>query len=199
VGLRIKVTRAAQVTATLLGANGTRVYRWRFRVKAGVEVVRLTMPPQVRRTGRYRLVFTVASGRDVVKRTLAIQIVGPKDRELSGRPVDVVLAGASNMRREIELDLDKRLRVTAASGDDDAFGLAGSSRRNVRVMVVDADRYGIGLVRDLAAVFPRIRIIALTNDPRRLAQAIRGGATIAVPRSTPPKELAKLISRLARR
>ena len=54
-------------------------------------------------------------------------------------------------------------------------------------MVVDADRYGVGLVRDLATVFPGVRIIALTNDPRRLAQAIRAGAAIAVPRSTPPR------------
>jgi hypothetical protein len=66
-------------------------------------------------------------------------------------------------------------------------------------MVVDADRYGVGLVRDLAIVFPGLRIIALTNDPRRLAQSVRAGATIAVPRSTPPKELARLIARLARR
>ena len=45
--------------------------------------------------------------------------------------------------------------------------LAGSRQRNVRVMVVDLDRYGVGLVRDLATVFPGVRIIALTNDPRR--------------------------------
>jgi Bacterial Ig domain/Bacterial Ig-like domain len=202
VALRIKVTRAAQVTATLLSPGGARVYRWRFSAKAGAGIVRLTMPPQVRKAGRYRLVFTVQSGRDVVKRTIALRIMGPQDRDITPAraPVDVVLAGNAGIRKELALGLqDQGVRVTAASGDDDAFGLAGSSQRNVRVMVVDADRYGVGLVRDLATVFPGMRIIALTNDPRRLAQAIRAGATIAVPRSTPSKELAKLIARLARR
>jgi DNA-binding NarL/FixJ family response regulator len=44
-----------------------------------------------------------------------------------------------------------------------------------------------------------VRILGLTNEPRRLAQAVRAGATIAVPRSTPPRDLAKLIQRLASR
>ena len=67
------------------------------------------------------------------------------------------------------------------------------------MVVVDVDRYGLELVRDLRTVFPTLRIIALTNDPRRLAQSVRAGAAVAVPRSTPPKDLAKLINRLARR
>jgi DNA-binding NarL/FixJ family response regulator len=48
-------------------------------------------------------------------------------------------------------------------------------------------------------VFPSVAIIALTNDPRRLAQSVRAGATVAVPSTTPPKDLAKLIRRLAAR
>jgi DNA-binding NarL/FixJ family response regulator len=69
----------------------------------------------------------------------------------------------------------------------------------VEVIVVDVDRYGLQLIRDLRLVFPTVRILGLTNDPRRLVQAVRAGATIAVPRSTPPKDLAKLIKRLASR
>jgi DNA-binding NarL/FixJ family response regulator len=67
------------------------------------------------------------------------------------------------------------------------------------VIVVDVDRYGLQLVRDLHTVFPSLKIVALTNDPRRLAQAVRAGAAVAVPRSTPPSDVATLIRRLTRR
>ena len=53
--------------------------------------------------------------------------------------------------------------------------------------------------RFVAIATPTVRILALTNEPRRLVQAVRAGATIAVPRTTPPRDLAKLIQRLASR
>jgi hypothetical protein len=203
IALRTKATRSSQATATLVSPKGVRVYRWRFGIKAGTSIIRLTMPPQVRRPGEYRLVFTITSGRDTVKRTIVVELVGKargKARNPTKRPVEIVLAGSSNIRKDIALGLEEQgMRVFAAAGTDATFGLTGSATRNVEVVVVDVDRYGVTLVRDLRIVFPSVKLIALSNDPRRLAQAMRAGATVAVPRTTPPKDLAKLIAQLARR
>ena len=79
--LRIKLSRPAQVNTTLIGADGGRVHSWRFRAPAGAEIVRLTMPARARKAGRYRLAFTVTSGRDVVRRTIALQVLGRRDRD----------------------------------------------------------------------------------------------------------------------
>ncbi|HZB22679.1 MAG TPA: Ig-like domain-containing protein, partial [Gaiellaceae bacterium] len=200
IGIRAKATRAAQVTTTLLSPKGQRVYRWRFGLKAGTSVVRLTMPPALRRAGVYSLVFTVASGRDTVKRTITLEVVGKGGPRTRKKPVEVVLAGSSGAKDDIAVDLaDDGLRLLSAAGSDETFGITASSARNVEVVVVDVDRFGVGLVRDLRIVFPMVKIIALSNDPRRIAQAMRAGATIAVARSTPPKELARLITQVAKR
>ena len=55
--------------------RGKRAYRWRFPAKAGVTIKRLTMPPTVKKVGRYRLVFSVESGRETAKKSLVVQIV----------------------------------------------------------------------------------------------------------------------------
>jgi hypothetical protein len=200
--LHVQTTRPSQVTATLLSPSGQRVYRWRFSVKAGTQVIKLRMPPQVRRPGKYRLVLTVQSGSEVVKRTIAVEIVGKnpgKSTSPDKRPVEIVLAGNSHIRTDIALGLeDDGMKVISAVGDE-TWGVTGDASRNVRVLVIDVDRYGVALVRDLRTVFPSVAIIALTNDPRRLAQSVRAGATVAVPSTTPPKDLAKLIRRLASR
>ena len=116
----------------------------------------------------------------------------------SKRPVEVVLAGGSNIRRDIALGLGKSTRVTSTIGEE-TWTITGAQTRNVQVIVVNVDRYGLQLVRDLRVVFPTVRLLAMTNDPRLLKQSVRAGAAIAVPNSTPPKSLVKLISQLAKR
>ena len=115
------------------------------------------------------------------------------------RPLQIVLASGSNNGKEIERGLSKGMQVLPAAVGEEAWTLTGASDKNVEVIVVDVDRYGLQLIRDFRLVFPTVRIIGLTNDPRRLVQAVRAGATIAVPSATPPKDLAKLIQRLASR
>jgi hypothetical protein len=200
IALRLKTTRAATVTATLIDPHGKRAYRWRFLAKAGITIKRLTMPPSVKKTGRYRLVFSVESGRESAKKSIVVQIVKKTAKPVQAkRPLQIVLATTGNNGKEIERDLSKGMEVLPAAVGEDAWTLTGASSKNVEVIVVDVDRYGLQLIRDLRLVFPTVRILALTNDPRRLGQAVRAGATIAVPRSTPPKDLAKLIQRLANR
>ena len=123
-----------------------------------------------------------------------MQVLGKRPL-VETRPVEVVLTGAST---EIARSIGNGARVVPAVGED-TWAIAGSQERNVQVIVVDVDRYGLQLVRDLHTVFPSLRIVALTNDPRRLAQAVHAGAAVAVPRSTPPADVAKLIRRLTRR
>jgi hypothetical protein len=198
--LRLKTTRAATVTATLLDPKGDRAYRWRFLTKAGVTIKRLIMPPSVRTPGRYRLVFSVQSGNETVKKSIVLQVVSKPAKPVQSKPpVQVVLATTGNNSKEIERGLSRGIEVVPAAVGEDTWSLAGAPGGHVEVIVVDVDRYGLPLVRDLRLVLPTVRILALANDPRRLTQAVRAGATIAVPRSTPPKDLAKLIQRLASR
>ena len=198
IALRLKTTRAATVTTTLISPKGKRAYRWRFLAKAGISIKRLTMPPSVKKTGRYRLAFAVESGREKAKKSIVLQIVKKTAKPVQPKkPLQIVLASTGNNGKEIERGLDKGMEVLPAAVGEDAWTLTGASNRNVEVIVVDVDRFGLQLIRDLRLVFPTVRILGLTNDPRRLVQAVRAGATIAVPRSTPPKDLAKLIKRLA--
>jgi hypothetical protein len=202
VALRVQTTRAARVTAVLLSPRGERIYRWRFDVKAGATIKQLRLPPQVKRPGNYRITFTVTSGSQSVKRTIVVRVLAKATNarvNVPKQPVEIVLAGGSAIRRDIALGLGSTVRLTSAATSDDAWQLAGATNRNVQVIVVDVDRYGLNMVRDLRLVFRNVKILALTNDPRRLAQAVRVGATIAVPRSTPPGDIAKLIVQLARR
>jgi hypothetical protein len=67
----------------------------------------------------------------------------------------------------------------------------------VQVIVVDVDRYGISLLRDLRTVFPSVRLLALASRPADLARASKAGATIALPYDTPAPMVARVIRRLA--
>ena len=143
----------------------------------------------------------MTSGSQTVKKTVTIQVVGSGNAaqvSVSKKPVEIVLAGGSSIRKDIALGLGDRMRVTSAAGED-TWKITGNTSRNVQVIVVDVDRFVLTFVGDLRTVFPSVKILALTNDPRRLAQAVRVGANVAVPRSTPPKDIAKLIAQLAKR
>ena len=65
--------------------------------------------------------------------------------------------------------------------------------------VVDVDDYGIGVVRDLGIVFPRLQLIGIARDPGTRQRAVRAGAVLALPRSTPAAKAARAIARIAGR
>jgi hypothetical protein len=185
----------------LLSPSGQKLYTWHLHVKAGVTVVRLPMPPQIRRPGVYTLVWVARAGADTLTRRVKVRIVGSGGGEVLNpptAPVEVVLAGNSNIRRDLALGLDGTAAKVVLAAGDQAFDLAGDSTQNVQVIVVDVDQYGVGLVRDLHTVFPAIRIVAIATGPKTLAAAVRAGAAIAVPRSTPAAKLAEIVARLAR-
>jgi hypothetical protein len=201
VALRVQSTRQGRVTAVLLSPRGARVHTWRFGVRAGAAITRVRLP-LLRTPGRYRIAFTATSGGQTVRRTIVVQVAmrgSTTTFTVPRRPVEIVLAGGSSIEREVARALGTSVRLSAADTGDDAWLLTGNASRNVQVVVVDVDRFGIAMVRDLRTVFPTVKILALTNDPRRLAQAVRAGATLAVPRTTRPTDIAKLIRQLAAR
>jgi len=64
------------------------------------------------------------------------------------------------------------------------------------VIVVDVDAFGVSLIRDLHAVFPSTKIVALISGPKQMTASLRAGASIALPRSTPASIVTRVITRL---
>jgi hypothetical protein len=91
------------------------------------------------------------------------------------------------------------VRHLYAADVDTTYALAANSGNNVRIAVVDVDAYGVGLVGDLRAVFPSLRVIALSSSPKALVAARKEGAALALPKSLSQGQLLKLVDRLARR
>ena len=156
--------------------------------------------PKLRRAGRYRVVWSALSDGQSATRRLRLQVVSGKGRlpqtAARGARADVLVAADRRTRDGIARSLGTRLRVTRVDIDA-SFELTGSWRRNVRVVVVDVDELGLRSVRDLRAVFPDLRIVALTSGPGQRRRALQAGATTAVPRAATPRRLAEVVARLA--
>ncbi|HEX9379917.1 MAG TPA: Ig-like domain-containing protein [Gaiellaceae bacterium] len=195
IAARVSVTRAARVTAEFYSPRRVKLFTWRFSVKAGRSIVRLRIPRQVRRSGVYSMRWTARAGRETVARTIKIRVIGT-GRAPVVKPaprVAVVLAGPAT--RDLA-GTKRNPRFVAASGVEPTFDAAASRHRDVRVIVVDVDSLGLALIRDLHTVFPSVKIVALASGPRTMAAALRAGAAIVLPRSTPPATLAKVIQKL---
>jgi hypothetical protein len=188
---RITVTRAARVNAELYSPRRVKLFTWRFSVKAGRSIVQLRIPRQVRRSGVYTLKWSARAGRDTVSRRITIRLLGP--RQAAGKPVEVVLTGPATSGVRGKLTPRK---VRSAEGVEPTFDAAANRARDVRVIVVDVDVFGVAFVRDLHTVFPSVRIVALTSSPRLMVAALKAGAAVALPRSTPPATTATVIQRL---
>jgi hypothetical protein len=193
IAARVTITRAARVTAQLFSPRGLKLRTWRFSLHAGRTIVRLRIPRQVRRPGIYKLRWSARAGRETVSRTVKIRIVG---KVVPVQKIQIVLAGAAAQDVGGRLGKQKPKVVNAV---EPTFDAAANRNRDVRVIVVDIDEFGVGLVCDLHAVFPSVKIIALAAGPKTMAAALKAGATIVLPRSTPPATLAKIIQRLSRR
>jgi hypothetical protein len=91
------------------------------------------------------------------------------------------------------------VRVVARATPDETFALVASAVRNVGIVVVDVDAYGLVFVGDLHTVFPALRLIAIAREPALRHLSVRAGAVLALPRSTSSQQLAKAIVRIAGR
>jgi hypothetical protein len=194
IAARISITRAARVTAELFSPRGVKIYTWRFSVKAGRTIVKLNIPRQVRRAGSYSMRWTARAGRDSVSRRFKLRLLGTRALS-STEPVEVVLTGQASRGAATKLP-KRKPRVVTATGVEPTFDAAASRKTDTRVIVIDVDEFGLAFVRELHIVFPSVRIVALSSSPRTMARSLKFGATVALPRSTPPVVLAKVIQRL---
>jgi DNA-binding NarL/FixJ family response regulator len=133
------------------------------------------------------------AGRETVTRMIRIRIVATT---MPVQRVEIVLAGPAAQSLDDKLGKQKPKVVTA---EETTFDAAANRNCDVRVIVVDVDEFGVGMVRDLHTVFPTTKIVALAAGPKTMAAALKAGATIVLPRSTPPATLAKIVQRLAKK
>jgi hypothetical protein len=200
IAARIKVSRPADVTATLYSASKQRLYTWRVKVKAGANVVKLKLPAEIRRPGTYSLTWVARSGTQTVRHTVALTLVGPRLAQVTPKRgvIEIVLAGEEPATGAVQPALSgTRARVVAMANPDQTFALTASTARNVGVVVVDVDAYGLGFVSDLRTVFPSLRLLAIAREPATRALAVRAGAVLALPRDTPARQVAKAIAAIA--
>jgi hypothetical protein len=190
---RVLLTRSASVTAQLYSPRRVHLYTWRFKVRAGSTILRLRIPRQVQRPGIYTLRWSARAGGETASRTIRFRIVG---RKPPVQKIEIVLAGTA--AKGVKGSLGKQ-KPTFVSSADPAFEAAANRNCDVRVIVIDADELGVATVRDLHIVFPSTKIVALAAGPKTMAAALKAGATIVLPRSTPPATLAKIIRRLAQK
>ncbi|HWH06246.1 MAG TPA: PASTA domain-containing protein, partial [Gaiellaceae bacterium] len=192
----VSVTRPSAVTATLYSPNRTKLFTWRRNVRAGRTVLRLPLPVQVRRPGVYRIVWVATSGTETIRRTVSFRLVGQQLQQLTPvkRPIEVVLTGGAVGKDALQPGLVGRARIVATATPNATFQLVASRNRNVAVVVVDVDRHGLHLVRDLRVVFPDLKVIALARTPGMRARALKAGAVRALPRSAPPATISKTIA-----
>ncbi len=193
VAARVSLTRASRVTAELYSPSRVRLYSWRFSLKAGSSIVKLHLPHQVRRSGLYTMRWTARSGRESISRTITIRLVGA--RSVIALPARVLLVGPATRGIGGALTAQKPSLISA-SGIEPTFDAAASRRTDVRVILVDVDAFGVALIRDLHMVFPSLKIVALTSGPKQMATSLKAGAVVAIPRSTPPATLGRLIQKL---
>jgi hypothetical protein len=203
IATRITVSRPANVTVTLATAGKQRLYTWpQLRIKAGANVVKLTLPQQIRRPGTYTLTWIARSGSETVSRSVNLKLVGKglAQATLKRTEIEVVLAGEQHPKNVVQSALaGSRARVVAQAGLDRTFDLAASASHNVGLVVVDVDAYGVGFISDLRTVFPAIRVIAVASQPADRVRALRAGAVRALPRQTTSRGLAKAIASISSR
>ena len=203
IAARVSVSKPASLTAMLSTAGKKRLYTWKVRrLKAGANVVKLTLPKQIRRPGTYTLTWIARSGTETVSRTIKLTLVGKKIAQIkaSRGEIEVVLAGEQHPKNVVQSALEgSRARVVAQAGIDQTFALAASASRDVKIVVVDVDVHGVGFVKDLRTVFPAIRVIAIASQPADRVRALRAGAVKALPRNTTSRQLAKAIAAISSR
>jgi len=190
----VSLTRAARVTVQFFSPRGVKIYTWHFSVKAGRTIEKLNIPRQVRRPGVYSMRWTAKAGGDLASKRLKIRMIGLRVVKFA-EPIEVVLSGQAPKGAGAKLPKGKP-RVVKATGIETTFDAAADRKTDARVIVVDVDEFGVAFVRDLHTVFPSVKIVALSSSPRTMARALKAGAVIALPRSTPPATLAKVIQKL---
>jgi hypothetical protein len=199
VGVRLKVSKPARVTAVLRDAKQRRLYTWTFSAKPGANVVKLRLPARLSKPGTYSLVWIARSETETVSRTVTIRLVGPAQAAPKKHDLHVVFAGRTPAGDALRPGRAGVYRISTAADVDHTFDLIARPGREIGAAVVDADAFGTAFIADLRAVFPAVPVVAVSREPARRTQALRAGAALALPRKTTAAQLAKAIVRAAGR
>jgi outer membrane protein OmpA-like peptidoglycan-associated protein len=162
-------------------------------------IVRLVVPPKVRKPGRYTVVWRATSDGASVSRRITVQIAaGTKARAAAGNcntVVGVLLNGA-RLPRQVTGHLRSTTRLIPATTQA-LLSTIASPTRNVQVVVIDLDRLGVQPINDIRLVYPNIRILALSRDATLRASASKAGATTTLAPTDP--RVGRTIESLAHR
>jgi hypothetical protein len=189
VGARVKTTRPANLTATLRSPRGRVLHTWRYSVRAGVTIVKLPFSLKMQTPGVHRLVWVVRSGSATTRKSLALHLMRPFWTRPAVKRLQVVMVAP----RLLLGTLPPTVRVLAKTGLEDAYSLSSSRQRDVRVVVVDVDVYGIRFLRDMRQVFPYMRLVAVASDSAKLSRAKAAGASVTLRRERVGRSLAYAI------
>ena len=87
IAARVKVSKPATLTATLSTSAKKKLYTWKVRhLKAGANVVKLTLPKQIRRPGTYTVTWIARAGKETVSRTVKLKLVGKNVAQIKKKP-----------------------------------------------------------------------------------------------------------------
>ncbi len=192
------MTRPTNVTVQLIGKHHKVLRTWHTVTRGKVAIRKLLLPKSARRVGAtYTLRSTAVSGTTVIHRTNVVRVYRSlRTMKVSQRHlVDIVVAG-TQLPKKLPTVTRQARRIVSGS-DSSSFTMSASLKRNVQVVVVDVDEYGVRLVHNLHLVFPGMKLIAVSSNPARLARARRFGATITLPKTAGTKKLAKAVSQLS--
>jgi hypothetical protein len=194
VTVRILATAPAKISVTLDGVNYRRIQRWSFPVTAGASVRTLRLSHNLK-PGTYTLYWLDRSSDGGTYRTShKIRVITANAKARTAVPAQIILT-ISDSTKVAQRALQSAGQTIEATPEQ-AFAIA--STRDASIVIVDADTYGVKLVRDLRLVFPTTAIVALSNSKVTLAILARQGA-IAVPSSMPAAKFSALVGKLAKR
>jgi DNA-binding NarL/FixJ family response regulator len=126
--------------------------------------------------------------------TQKIRVITVEAKAHTANPAQIVLTvgdSTKSAQRAVQ-----GVGQTIEATPEQSFEVA--STHDASVVIVDADKYGVKLVRDLRTVFPTTAVVALSKSKVTLA-VLGGQGEFALPSSTPPATIAALVEKLATR
>jgi hypothetical protein len=192
--VQILATAPAKVSVTLDGINYRRIQRWSFqKTKAGSSVHTLKLAHKLQ-PGTYTLYWLGRTAGGTYLTSQKIRVITRAAKLHTANPAQIILTvGQSTKPAQRGM---QGVGQTIEATPEQSFDVA--STRDASVVIVDADKYGMKLVRELRKVFPTTAVVALSKSKVTLAILARQGA-IALPSSTPAAKIAALVNTLSKR
>jgi hypothetical protein len=192
--VRVLTTAPATISVTLDGANYRRIQRWSFPASTGASLHSLKLAQKLK-PGTYTLYWLGrTAGGATFRTTQKIRVITEKAKAHTANPAQIVLT-VSETTKSAQRAVQSAGHTIEATPEQ-SFSVASS--RDASVVIVDADKYGVKLVRDLHTVFPTTWIVAFSNSKVTLALLTRPGV-YALPSSTSAKKIAALVERLSKK